>query len=41
MSVTYRRSVQAHFAGRLSDDQIAAVREVTALVDPTLTSAEG
>lgn len=41
MSVTYRRSVQAHFAGRLHDDQIAAVREVTALVDPALTPASG
>ncbi len=34
MSVTYRRSVQARFAGRLDDEQISAIREVTALVDP-------
>ena len=34
MSVTYRRSVQARFAGRLDDEQIAAIREVTALIDP-------
>jgi DNA-binding MarR family transcriptional regulator len=34
MSVTYRRSVQARFAGRLDDEQIAAVREVTTIVDP-------
>jgi DNA-binding MarR family transcriptional regulator len=34
MSVTYRRSVQARFAGRLGDDQIAAVSDVTALADP-------
>ncbi len=34
MSVTYRRSVQARFAGRLDDEQIAAIREITALVDP-------
>ncbi len=34
MSVTYRRSVQARFARHLTDEQIAAVSEVTALVDP-------
>ena len=34
MSVTYRRSVQARFAGRLDDEQIAAIREITALIDP-------
>lgn len=34
MSVTYRRSVQARFAGRLDDDQIDAIRTVTTLVDP-------
>lgn len=34
MSVTYRRSVQARFAGRLDDEQISAIREMTALVDP-------
>ncbi len=34
MSVTYRRAVQARFAGRLDDEQIAAIREVTELVDP-------
>jgi hypothetical protein len=33
MSVTYRRSVQARFAGRLDDDQIAAVIGVSGLVD--------
>lgn len=34
MSVTYRRSVQARFAGRLDDEQIAAICDVTGLVDP-------
>ncbi|MEJ7800427.1 MAG: MarR family transcriptional regulator [Ilumatobacter sp.] len=34
MSVTYRRSVQTRFARHLIDEQIAAVSEVTALVDP-------
>ena len=34
MSVTYRRSVQARFAGRLDDEQIAAICEITELVDP-------
>ena len=34
MSVTYRRSVQTRFAGRLDDDQIAALREITLVVDP-------
>jgi len=34
MSVTYRRSVQQRFAGRLDDEQIAAICCVTALVDP-------
>lgn len=34
MSVTYRRSVQARFAGRLDDEQIAAICDVTELVDP-------
>lgn len=29
MLVTYRRSVQARFAGRLDDDQIAAIAAVT------------
>ena len=33
MNVTYRRSVQARFAGRLDDEQVAAVRDVTTLVD--------
>ncbi len=34
MSVTYRRSVQTRFAGRLGDAQISATCEVTALIDP-------
>ena len=34
MSVTYRRSVQTRFAGRLDDDQIAAIRSITTIVDP-------
>jgi DNA-binding MarR family transcriptional regulator len=40
MSVTYRRSVQARFASRLTDDQIAAIGEVTELVD-TLETLDG
>lgn len=39
MNVTYRRSVQARFAGRLDDEQVAAVREVTAEVDSAPTDA--
>lgn len=34
MSVTYRRSVQTRFAGRLDDEQIAAVIDVTEVADP-------
>ena len=34
MSVTYRRSVQARFATHLTDDQIAAVSEIAALIHP-------
>lgn len=34
MSVTYRRSVQTRFAGRLDDDQISAIRTITTIVDP-------
>lgn len=34
MSVTYRRSVQARFAGRLDDDEIAGVVALTASIDP-------
>ena len=34
MSVTYRRSVQKRFAGRLDDEQIAAIRTITTIVDP-------
>ncbi len=34
MSVTYRRSVQARFARDLTDEQIAAVSDVTTLIDP-------
>lgn len=34
MSVSYRRSVQQRFAGRLDDAQIAAIRDATVLVDP-------
>lgn len=34
MSMSYRRSVQTRFAGRLDDDQIATLRAVTLLVDP-------
>lgn len=33
MNVTYRRSVQARFASRLADDQIAAIVEVSVDVD--------
>jgi DNA-binding MarR family transcriptional regulator len=33
MSVTYRRSVQARFAGVLTDEQIAAVAGVVELID--------
>lgn len=33
MSISYRRAVQTHFAGRLSDEQIAAVLDVGAAVD--------
>jgi len=34
MSRSYRRSVQSRFAGELSDEQIATLMDVTALVDP-------
>jgi len=34
MSLTYRRSVQERFAGRLDDDRIAAIADATRLVDP-------
>lgn len=34
MNVTYRRAVQRRFAARLDDDQIAALAEVLAVVDP-------
>ena len=40
MSVTYRRSVQARFAGRLDDEQIAANCDVTELVDPIAVDDE-
>ncbi len=40
MSVTYRRSVQARFAGRLDDEQIAAICDVTELVDPIAVDDE-
>lgn len=33
MSITYRRSVQARFAARLSDDQVAAVAELNRELD--------
>jgi DNA-binding MarR family transcriptional regulator len=33
MNVTYRQSVQARFAGRLADEQIAVIAGTTALVD--------
>ncbi len=33
MSISYRRAVQAHFAGALSDEQIAAVADVGAALD--------
>ena len=36
MSRSYRRSVQAHFAGELSDDQIAILIEIVQLVDPCI-----
>jgi DNA-binding MarR family transcriptional regulator len=38
MSVTYRRAVQARFARRLDDEQIAAVRSVIELIDPYETT---
>jgi DNA-binding MarR family transcriptional regulator len=34
MNVSYRRSVQAHFAGLLTDDQIEALADANATVDP-------
>jgi len=34
MSITYRRSVQARFASRLTDEQIAAVTELNRQLDP-------
>lgn len=34
MNVTYKRSVQAHVAARLDDDQIAVMLEVTNLIAP-------
>lgn len=34
MSVTYRRSTQQRFAGRLDDDEIAAVIELTRRFEP-------
>ena len=34
MNLSFRRSVQARFAGRLDDDRIAAVEAVTRLIDP-------
>jgi len=34
MSITYRRSVQARFASRLTDDQIAAIAELNRELDP-------
>ena len=39
MNVTYRRSVQTRFAGRLTDDQIATIGEVTSGVDSAPTDA--
>jgi hypothetical protein len=36
--VTYRRAVQARFARRLDDEQIAAVRSVIELIDPYETT---
>lgn len=38
MNVSYRRAVQARFAGRLSDDQISSVADVNAEVDPVWES---
>ncbi len=34
MSITYRRSIQARFASRLTDEQIAAITELNGLLDP-------
>ena len=34
MNVTYKRSVQAHVAARLDDEQIAVMLEVTNLIAP-------
>ena len=33
MNQTFRRSVQARFAGELSDEQISAITDVTALIE--------
>lgn len=38
MSITYRRSVQARFASRFTDDQIAAIADLNRGLDP---DAEG
>jgi DNA-binding MarR family transcriptional regulator len=35
MNLSFRRSVQARFASRLTDDQIAVIDAVNRLVDPT------
>jgi DNA-binding MarR family transcriptional regulator len=39
MSITYRRSVQARFASRFTDDQIAAVSELNRELDPGTDAA--
>ena len=36
MNVTYRRAVQAHVASALSDEDVAALRKVLALVAPDM-----
>ena len=39
MNLTYRRSVQAHFAGLLTDEHVAAIAAVGELIDPAEPAA--
>ncbi len=39
MNVSYRRAIQARFAGMLGDDQIETVAEVNSLLDDSLTDS--
>jgi len=41
MSITYRRSVQARFAARLDDDQIAAITQLNRQLDGDRREADG